>query len=231
MVQAAKERYRVIKMLFFPGLRVDATPLDRKEFWELIKIFFGAVTFVSVLIAILTFAFQESVVTREYNWRHMKEAQDILLEWDHRAGPSKASIESFFCRRHHWQSMQAITRDDALDLFNAFQPDDPYPKPNSPGERWNVRKDMITLLNYFETISTASQRGIADESILHESLGGPMVAWRGYLLEFTNMMDMKRKRPVWAPYYAIVEKWTYEPARAQTNGQKPSHERGSFERR
>ena len=230
---AAQRKVEFFRLLFFPGVSVDSRPLSRQEFWELLKIFFGAITFASVMIAVLSFWFQRSVIEQEYQWRHMKEAQDILKEWDQHTGAQKARIESFFRRQHRWNTMQTITREDAEALLDALGPD---PSDESPSEWWKVRLEVAALLNYFETISTASLRGIADEQIMRESLGDAMIAWRRYLQPYTDLIDAQQQRAVWQPYYELIARWTDaspagKPGSRLLRDRKPSHARGSFERR
>jgi hypothetical protein len=224
--EIAQKKIRLVRMLFFPGLNVDDTPLRRSEFWELIKTLCGAVTLVTLGIAILSFSLQRKVLEQEYRWRHMKEAQDILREWDNRTGETKATIESYFRRRYGWSVMQPISREDAIAIRSALAGD---------ADLWKMRKDIIALLNYFETISTAALRGIADEEILRDTLGQPMIAWRGHLREFTDLMDSDQKRQVWQPYYQVVERWSPQAPTLRPNasptGIKPSHSWGSPERR
>ena len=62
----AQKKIRLVRMLFFPGLNVDDTPLRRSEFWELIKTLCGAVTLVTLGIAILSFSLQRKVLEQEY---------------------------------------------------------------------------------------------------------------------------------------------------------------------
>lgn len=222
-------KFRLVKLLFFPGIDVEDTPLNRAEAWELIKILFGVFTLVSLCLAILSFWLQRTVLEKEYHWRHMKEAQDILREWDHRTGEKKQNIESYFRRRYHWAVMQRVSRQDAFALRNAVSG-----APNGDDELWRLRNDVVALLNYFETISTAALRGIADQDILKDTLGQPMIAWREYLREFTDLIDADQKRLVWQPYYDIIEQWKPKPLLPSPPTFQPrrqSHDWGSFERR
>jgi hypothetical protein len=114
---------RAIYRWLCPGvpLQDDLDPLTRSEFLDLLKTVFAAITFVSVLIAAFTFSSQVRSSSKEYAWRHKKEAQDILKIWDERTSAQKAAIESYFRERHKWDRMYAITREDAR---NSTRPKD-----------------------------------------------------------------------------------------------------------
>ena len=59
-LEIAQKKLRFMKLLFFPGIKVDEEPLRRNEFWELIKTLCGALTLISLGIAILSFYLQRN---------------------------------------------------------------------------------------------------------------------------------------------------------------------------
>src|ERR687888_252012 len=84
-----------------PGIAFEKPePLSRGDFLDILKTFFAALTFASVMIAGMSFYLQQRAISKEYEWRHKKEAQDILKAWDDRTSTQKASIESYFRRRY-----------------------------------------------------------------------------------------------------------------------------------
>lgn len=222
-----KSTFKTAKLLFFPGLSLGEAGLTRTEVWDLIKVAFGAFTLFSLLFALLTFVNQQRSVTREYDWRHKKEAQDILKDWDKQTSTQKAGVESYFRKRHGWSQMQPISNEDGRALRDAFEPG--ANATVAEKELWEARGEVVALLNYFETISTAILREIADEDILRDSLGDPMIAWRSYLRNYTDLMDARESRLVWKPYYEIVDKWGGKVNTGETS--RPSHGWKSLEGR
>lgn len=226
-IASARNGVRLVREVLFPPIeKLQRSPVvDRREFWELLKVYFSAVTILSAMIAAAAFLFQQVSIRNEYEWRRMKEAQDILKDWDRRTGPNKAAIEAYFCRKHGWTDMQAITREDALSLEDRLGTE----------EMLKIRAGVVELLNYFETISTAAAYKIASEAILRESLGSQMVRWRDYLREFTELVDRKNGEPAWGPYYSMVERWRKPAGTAETPApgakKRPSHDMGTIDRR
>jgi hypothetical protein len=227
---AGRTRLQKMRMFIFPGFVEEERPLTRAEFLDLLRTAFAAITFLSVVFAALTFMFQHQVVDREYEWRRKKEAQDVLKEWDQRTSRQKASIESFFKRRYGTATMVAIRPDDARAIVRALSPT-AADLDNDQLQFWKLRLDIVELLNYFELISTACRRGIADEPILREALGPAMISWRTHLRPFTDAMDADMERPVWEPYYSIVASWQPPPRTASAGGKRPPHGWGSLESR
>jgi len=226
--------WRSLKWIFpgLPALPDDniVTPLTRSEFLDLVKTMFAAITFVSVFIAVSTFSLQERALTKEYEWRHKKEAQDILQTWDSRTSMQKAKIESFFRRRYRSEHMVPITEEDAVAIRKARAPLgwNPASVPKDAEEElWDVRVKLTELLNYFETVSTACLQDIANESILRESLGGAMRDWRRYLQNYTAIANQQSGREIWKPYRELMFRWNgSESGRAITHEPRPWPNRG-----
>jgi len=222
-MQRVQSILQLIRLLFFPGVNVEDVPLKRNELWDLIKVGFAGVTLLSLGLAAFSIYTQQRGQERQYAWLRMKEAQDILKAWDDHTGPKKADIESYFRQRYGWRAMQPMPREDAIQIHDALA----HATSDEDKTLWQLRNEIVALLNYFETISTAAQLRIADDAILKESLGTPMVNWREYLREFTDLMDADSKGPAWKPYYEVVDGWKAQeikPVSLQTSrSNRPRH--------
>lgn len=229
-------RPRFVRWLF-PGLDWRTEKVTRQELLDYGKTVFAAVALVSMVPTSLSIYLQRSVIQAEYDWRHRKEAQDILRTWDERTSKSKAAIESFFRKRYDSDEMQPIRAGDAVALRTANNPDildvlvnaaasEPH-SVDGPAVWWNLRVSINEMLNYFELVSTECEQGIASEAIIRDSLGPPMVQWREYLRTYTDEMDRIQNRQVWGPYYRVTERWKNELARLNVRVPPPGSMRNN----
>ncbi len=218
---------RTLKWIF-PGVPApsehEIAPLTRSEFLDVIRTTFALFTLVPIVLAISTFLLQERALSKEYDWRHKKEAQDIMQTWDSRTSAQKAKIESFFRARYQSNQMIPITREDAIAIRKARAPIGAAAEGSPDNELWEVRVKLTELLNYFETVSTACIDDIADETILKNSLGGPMSDWHGYLKNYIAVANEQAEREIWKPYRELMERWYPENSPAGSRTQRwPMH--------
>jgi hypothetical protein len=201
------------KEWLYPGRTEQAVLVDRKEFLDLLRTCFAVLAMFSVVIAAISVGMQSRLTEKEYDWRHHKEAQDLLRIWDERTSEHKAFIESFFKRRYRTEKMQQITPEDAAAIRHATAPENDDPSTDTAAEHasrqwWLLKLKITELLNFFEFLSTDCEARIADEDIIRESLGPPMIVWREYLRSYTDLADKESRREVWAPYYRTVATWS-----------------------
>ncbi len=122
---------------------------------------------------------------------------EIVARWNENTGRIKDTIEGEYPGIYNQERFDVLGEDEARQLFEA----------NEGSELYVVRQSLVELLNYFEFIAMVCESDVADEAIVREFAGTAMVRWGKTLRVFLRVYNEERKRSVWGPFYAIVDRW------------------------
>ena len=189
----------------WPGISAKVDKLSEAErdkitfVMDLTKTAAGAVTvagpFVGVFLTILN-------NHDEYAWRRKQFAEAQLQGWDSTISPTKARVDAALTRWGYKKNDHRLRPEHVEHIFHAVETDE---------QCWKLRRDITSMLNYFESVSSAVIEGTSNRSTIETSMEGTMADWRGNLAEYTAHADIIRKRPTWEPYYALTKQWKVVP--------------------
>jgi hypothetical protein len=134
----------------------------------------------------------------EIDRRIEEYAQTIIDGWDQRTSDVKGAIDGFLTKLHPNMVNPDVDKETAIKIWFAV---------NNESDLGNMRQKIRSLLNYFESVSTAYEKKTGNQEILEEAMSGPMMNWRDRLKYYTALADCVRGYPVWAPYYRVTDKW------------------------
>ncbi len=182
--------------------------MDTKAILELI--FSGitalatAVTAFSIVLLYRTFRVQLSTYTDEYSWRRQNLGIDVLREWNSHTMDYRDNIVDWSLQEYGEPPEQHYIRPITPELAREI-----YHSRDSKISK--VRREITSLLNYFEYISSAYLKEAVDRRIIDESLQNAMKKWHRDLICYMDYVDMHNKADTWPPFRQIIAFWTPLP--------------------
>jgi hypothetical protein len=183
---------------------------DRCGFlFEVIAAVGALVTAGSIGISFNAFRLQQEQLKDEQQWRREQLATEFLRQWDRETSANRKEVERLVVK-YQERNPAALTDTPAIGLALAAEAWAAlgYTEENSRGhDMWKLRDNIISMLNFFESMAVAVDRGSVDSAIIKDSMSGTMARWREKLRAFTDRADQSRKTRVWSPYYDLVDRW------------------------
>lgn len=182
--------------------------MDAKTIWELtfsgITAVATAVTSFSIVLLYRGFKVQLSTYRDEYSWRRQNLGIDVLREWNTHTIEYRDNIVDWSLGKYgepppeHY--IHPITPQLAQEIYHGREPD----------ER-KLRREITSLLNYFEYIGSAYLREAVDRTIIDESLRNAMKKWYRDLSGYMDYVDEHNHNDTWPPFREVVKLWTPLP--------------------
>ena len=174
------------------------TRRDRCQFaFEIVRTAGVLLTGISPFLTLQAFRWQQASKEDEYKWKRQDLAISLLRDWDEKTSDRRNRIDRLQAELQGISvaaNMPPIGKDLAADIWSQVT----YTEGNrTEQDRYNLRSDLISLLNYFESLSVAYYTEAANRELLDVSVGAPLRRWRKRLIEFTNYADTARNDEVW----------------------------------
>lgn len=193
---------------------------------ELLKTIFEGATAVGTLIAAGSLFFlkraleeqrkaleqQHDALVMEYNWRKTTAAIDLMRDWNEKVS-SLRDIAVDLGKKIYGQPegtlfIKPIDGAEAAKLWGASQ----FSIDQTEMDRSKLNSCLISLLNYFEYLSSAYLNGSVEQQVIKPSFKDPMSRWhkslRGYIEWVDDKTGRTDKNPVtWKPFCDLMDQW------------------------
>lgn len=136
------------------------------------------------------------------SWNRRLFATNMIKEWNDSVRKHIMIIEKKYPHIVHknpsTNQLEPIPKLDVKAIYetNASDP-----------ELWELRENIIELLNDLEFISIAWSRRVADRIIIYKSFKWQLVNWYKALKPFMEMTKSGRGEHPWSPFQEVVEHW------------------------
>jgi len=169
-----------------------------QKIWLITKISVLIVGLITLLLSYNhykdSFSFQRKLVAQKI----ISAAPEIL----NKLGKS-FSIHEILKRIIHTKKNNPLSYEEAEALFQA----DIESTHNSKGFTYQNKRDVLNILNYYETIGSAYLNNIADRKMIEESFGYMLEENYIFFKEFIQIYEEKNDRPkgsAWKPFQDFV---------------------------
>lgn len=204
--------------------------------FDLIRTLGVLLTAISLFLTLQAFRWQQGSKNDEYRWKRQELALQLLRDWDDKTSGKRNEIDRLQAKLQGIevsQNMPPLSKELALAVWSqvGYGAGDLRQR-----DMYDLRSNLISLLNYFESLAVAYYTEAANKDLLSVSVGSPLRRWKKRLQEFTEIADLSRNEPVWKPFYALVrdleelsaeEKRLAEAAVLKGVGSSPSHSYGT----
>jgi hypothetical protein len=162
-------------------------------------------TTVGLLISALSLAVAAYGIRENHEWNRRHFAAEMMREWNTSSSQHKVAIESaypeFYQKEADELSRARMSPEEAKKVYTSTPKD---------SLRWETRNHCIALLNYFEYVTAAYEKNVADRNIIEDSFQPTILRWHHDLEEFISIMQKIRGYHPWPPLQRTVAKWKAE---------------------
>jgi hypothetical protein len=123
----------------------------------------------------------------------------------HKPGPHRRGIDACLPGlldvsgpRRHVQ----LTDADAELVYSASPADDP--------QRFQLKQDIIELLNYCEYVAVSANNAVADTGIVYRSFLRTLRVWHNELLPYIRFTENHRGYNPWAPFTDFIARTAHQ---------------------
>jgi hypothetical protein len=161
---------------------------------------------------------QRVALDLDYKWRRTTAAIDLMRDWNEKVTWHRDLVvelgRKLYGPSNGTDFIRPIEGDEPDLLWNAVA-DDPDPKQQM---RAKINTSLLSLLNYFEYLSSAILNGSVEQAIIKTSFQDPMKRWHKSLHDYIDYVDDKTgrldKNPVtWRPYCDLMRQWDEDSVR------------------
>lgn len=157
----------------------------------------------STFFAYLTFRRQSASFIADHERSKKASAVDLILQWNQNTLIHRRSIETAFpglLDRSTSRGVVELTKQQATNIYNS--------DPKSPD--WELRFNLIELLNFFEAVAVAFESGVADRKLIEDSFRGVLRNYYEALHNFIVVVKESRGLNPWEPYVTLIRRWEPE---------------------
>jgi hypothetical protein len=153
---------------------------------------------VGVIVTAGGFGFAVWQLRREYRWRRQQYAVNMLAEWNDRTAPLRRGIDAALPGLlDEFQSKKGLelNLEIAKRIYDA----------GAGTPDWEVKSNLIDLLNYCEYVAVSFQCQVGDNVILASAFQNTLVRWHETLAAFIEVTVARRGYDPWGEYSAFIK--------------------------
>src|SRR5262249_35499118 len=147
------------------------------------------------------FRWQQQSKSDEYIWKRQDLAIQLLRDWDEKTTAHRAKIDRLQAKLEGIKvaaRMPPIKKELADKLWQQQGYDDGNQEEEA---RFQLRSELISLLNYFDSVAVAYNTQAANQQLIAYSLKDSLLRWQGRLRAFTNAAkEAEGGNEVWEAY-------------------------------
>jgi hypothetical protein len=153
----------------------------------------------SLMLSVTAFRWQQQARQDDYQWKRKEMSLTLLKTWNTISAQHRKEIAQLLTQ------IQGPGRENAVisksTSWRLLKLNTVVAKRSVEEDRfWQLREDLVALLNDVDQICAAVQTGVADKSIIVKSLAGALKDTQTELSAFTNAADSVNQRATW-PYF------------------------------
>ena len=145
-------------------------------------------------------AYRALVSNHDWNRRHY--ALEIIRNWNDLTADHAKAIEEAFphIRDIDKTTLKTteLTKEKAKEIYTCSRDNK---------ECWDLRFNIIELLNHLEFVISAYAEQVADREILLGSLRGPLCKWHDILKNFLDVVEQCEGYQPWKPFIDHIADW------------------------
>jgi len=146
------------------------------------------------------FVYRALIANHDWNRRHY--ALEITNHWNDLTADHAKAIEQAFPHIRDVDrttgKTNEITKEKAREIYTCI----PTNK-----DCWDLRFDIVELMNHLEFVITAYSQNVADREIIFTAFRGPLTKWHDILKNFLEIVEECEGYQPWEPFIDHIAEW------------------------